>query len=117
MSVLLVDRVTDAERLHARDEQLLELVGDVVVHDEPLGRDAALPVVLHARGHRGLRGLLEVGRRHHDERVAAAELEHDRLELLARDPPDRTTGGRAPGERRGTHARIAQDPLDRTPRR
>ena len=85
MSVLLVHRVADAQRLHAGDEQLLELVGDVVVHDEALGRDAALPVVLHARGHRGLRGLLEVGRRHHDERVAAAELEHDRLELLARD--------------------------------
>ena len=82
---LLVHRIADAQRLHARDEQLLERVGDVVVHDEPLGRDAALPVVLHARRHRGLRGLLEVGRRHDHERVAAAELEHDRLELLARD--------------------------------
>ena len=45
--------------------------------------------------------------------IAAAELEHDRLELLPRDPSDRTAGGRAPGERRGAHARIAQDALDR----
>ena len=107
-----VHRVADAERRHRRDEVGLELVGDGVVDDEALRRDTALPVVQAAGRRRDLGSLLERCRRQHEEGVAAAELEHGRLDLGAGDGPDRPPGGHAPGERRGPHPRVAQHALD-----
>ena len=83
----------------------------VGVHDEPLGRDAALPGVL-AAGPGGDRGCpLDVGRGHHHERVAAAELEHGLLERRAREP--RRPTGPLPRCRSGSRPR----PADRRPPR
>ena len=66
-----------------------ELVGHRLDHDEALGGDAGLAVVLHAGGHRRPHGVVEVGRGQHDEGVRAAELEHALLQGVPgrRRPP------------------------------
>src|SRR5207245_2914776 len=55
----IVLRVADLESAHGLDEPLLELGRDLLVHDEPLGCDAALTGVLHARRHRDLHCLVQ----------------------------------------------------------
>jgi hypothetical protein len=70
------------------------------------------PLFLAAGGRRHLRRLLEVRRRHDHERVAAAQLEHRRLERVPRDRRDRPPGRRAAGERRRRHPVVAQHLLD-----
>ena len=57
-------------------------------------------------------GLVEVGRRHDDERVAAAELEHRLLQLLAGDRGHRLPGRGRAGERGGDDPVVAQHRLD-----
>ena len=68
--------------LHGIHEAAFEFVGDALVDDEALGRDARLPVVDETRLNRHLHGLLQIGARHHDERIAAAQFEHSLLDLL-----------------------------------
>ena len=63
-----VERIADAQVLHALDELALELIGDFLRHDEALGRDAGLAVVLNARIDRGRNRGVEIGAGHHDER-------------------------------------------------
>ena len=48
-----VEGIAHDQRVHGLDEAGLELVGHRVDHDEPLGRDARLAVVLHAGGDGG----------------------------------------------------------------
>ncbi len=57
-----VEGVAHDQRVHRLDEAGLELVGHRVDDDEALGRDARLAVVLHAGGHGGAHGVVEVGR-------------------------------------------------------
>src|SRR5215211_5808432 len=108
---VLVHRVADLEGGHALHEAALELVGDLLVDDDPLGVDARLPVVERARGHRGADSRLQIRRWHDDEGVAPAELEHARLDVLPRlgaDLPARTF---AAGQRRRLHPRVVYDRL------
>src|SRR4030095_11036098 len=84
----VVQRVADSYGAQPRRESPLELLGDRPRDDEPLGGDARLAVVDQPRLDAGLDRRVEVGARHHDEWIAAAELEHDLLEMasgLARD--------------------------------
>ena len=56
--------------------------------------------------------LVEVGRREHDKRVAAAEFQDRLLDLLAGHPGHGLAGRGAPGQGGGGDPRVAQDPLD-----
>src|SRR5215211_5768734 len=108
---VLVHRVADLEGGHALHEAALELVGDLLVDDDPLGVDARLPVVERARSDGSADGRLQIRRGHHDERVAPAELEYARLDVLPRlgaDLPARTL---AAGQRRRPHPRVVYDRL------
>ena len=80
----LAQRVPGAQGLHPGHKARRKLLGDARLHEEALGRDAALPGVLEARLDRRLRGGIDVRVREHDERIGATELEHGLLDL----PPD-----------------------------
>ena len=87
----LVDRIADAQRLHAARRTARRTRPRSLACT--MNRFAAMhdcPLFWHARVHRdlGTRGV-EVGGRHHDERVAAAELEHRLLDLVAAIARDR----------------------------
>ena len=77
-----VERIADAQLLHALDELALELVGNCFRHDEALGRDAGLTVVLNPRLDRSRNRRIQIGAGHHDERIAAAQFQHDFLDSL-----------------------------------
>ncbi len=80
--------------------------------DEPLGGDAGLAVVLHPAGDGGADRGVQIGRRHNDERVAAAELEHGRLDLVTGDSAHRLAGRLASGQRGRRDPGITQDGFD-----
>src|SRR5215210_3350731 len=79
---VLVHRIADPQGLHALDVAALELVSYLLVDDDPLGVDARLAVVERPRGDGHVDGFIQIGARHHYERVAAAELEHGLLYVL-----------------------------------
>ena len=91
---------------------MFEFTEDLFGYDEALGGDARLPVVDRSRGHRGLDRFIEIRARHHDERIAAAKLQHRLLDGLSRDACDVASGGLAPGQRDGGDTRIFDDPID-----
>ena len=74
------------------------------MHDCPLLTIRALTAVSIAAP--------QVGARHHDERIAAAELEHRLLDLPAGGAGDLTAGRLAAGQRRACHPGILQHALD-----
>ena len=51
-------------------------------HNKALGCNARLPVVLDARVDRGRNRRVQIGARHYNERIAAAQFEHDFLDAL-----------------------------------
>src|SRR6267143_3711278 len=107
----VVLRVADLQRAHPLDETLLELRGDLLVDDEPLGGDAALARVLDAGGDAHLDGLVEVGAGQHDEGIASPQLQHRLLHLRACDAaqaPARRVASRQGG---GDDARVLDDLL------
>src|SRR5580700_3538705 len=97
--------------LHSIYESALEFLGDALVDDETLSRDAGLPVVDETRLNRHLDGLLHVGAWHDDERVAAAEFQHGLLDLLSCFAGYLTPRRFAAGQRDGLDARVIDDPL------
>ena len=111
----LVEGITDDELGHGLGVALLVLVGDRLVDDEALGRDAALAVVLDPRPYADLDGPLHVGRWHHDERVGAAELEHCLFDDVAGDGGHGLPGAFAPCDGRGRYPVVLQDRLDPVP--
>ena len=80
---LFVHRISNADLRHPGGEFLQELVVDLFVNDESLGGDARLAVVDHARRHRRRHSGLQVRAGHHDEGIAAAELDDRLLEILS----------------------------------
>ena len=94
--------------LQALDERLVDVLGD----DQPLGGDAGLAAVLHPAHRGGLDRAPEVLGVEHDERVAAAELEHRLLEVLAGERGDAAAGPLAAGEGDALHERVRDDLLD-----
>ena len=109
---VLVEGIADAQVLHAVDELRFELGGDGFGDDEALGGDAGLAVVDDAGLHGGGDGGVEIGAGHDDERIAAAEFEHNFLDALGGRDSDFDAGLLAAGERGGDHARIVQDGVD-----
>ncbi len=98
--------------LHARDETRFEGVVDLVCDDEAFGGDAGLSAVDAARAHGGFDGEVEVGGRHHDERVAAAELENGFFDEPAGLGADGAAGGFAAGDGDGGDALVGEDVFD-----
>ena len=111
----LVEGVADDELGHRLGITLQVLVGDRLVDDEALGGDAALAVVLDPRPNADLDGPVQVGRRHHDERVGAAELEHRLFDGVAGDRSDRAPGAFAAGDRGCGDPVVLQDRLHTVP--
>ena len=81
----------------------------VVDDDEALGRVAGLAAVVEAGGDGGLDGRVEVVGRQQDERIGAAQLEHDLLEVAAGDLGDGGAGALGAGQRDALHARVGDD--------
>src|SRR5205814_8690260 len=104
--------VADAQLRHPARHALREVVVDALVHDEPLRGDATLPGVLDARLDGDLRRLLQIGAREHDERVRAAQLQHDFLEIAACRLADAPAGAFASGERGGGNPRVLEQLSD-----
>ena len=104
--------VADLQRLHAGDEARLELVVDRVGDDEALGGDAGLAAVDAARADGGCDRGVEVGGRHDDEGIAAAELEHGLLDEPAGLRGDGAACGFAAGDGDGGDALVGEDVLD-----
>ena len=84
------------------DERLVEVVGD----DEALGRVAGLAGVLEARRDGRLDDVVEVVGAEQDERIGAAQLEHDLLQVAAGDLGDGRAGALRAGHRHALHARV-----------
>ena len=82
------------------------------MNNESFGRDTALAIVDGAGGHRRLYGERQVGARHHDEWVAAAQLHDRRLDGRARRARHAAPSTLGAGQRDGLHALIVQDRFD-----
>ena len=102
----LVKRIADFQAAHSGDEFLQKLVVDLVGDEETFCRDAGLTTVDRARCHRRRDRVFEVGARHHDECVAAAEFEHAFFDVARGDAGHGAAGFLAAGERDRFHARI-----------
>ena len=105
----LVQRVAHLERPHPLHKGLLESIVERRRHDEPFGGNARLAIVDGPCLDRRVDGAIELGAGHHDERVAAAELENRLLDVLAGRPADRAPCAFASRQRHGCHARVADD--------
>src|SRR3954463_6670220 len=106
---LRIARIAEAQGLHPCRHPLRELVVDVAMDDEALGRDTALAGVLDACGHGGLDGLVEVRAGEDDVRVATTQLEDDFLEIATTCLADATARALAARQRGGGDARVLQD--------
>jgi hypothetical protein len=93
-------------------ELLEELVVELVDDDEPLGRVAGLAGVVEPGFGRRLGRPVEVFRAEQDERVRAAELQHDLLQVAPGDLGDSAAGPLGAGDRDAVHARVGDHPLD-----
>ena len=87
------------------DERLVQVLG----HDEPLGGVAGLTGVVEPRVDGGFHGGVEVVGGQHDERVGTTELQHDLLEVPARDLGDGRAGSLRAGQRHAGDAGIGDD--------
>ena len=82
----------------------------VVDDDEALGRDAGLAVVLHAGGHRGAHGVVEVGARPSTTKGSEPPSSSTRLlQGVAGRGGHRHAGRLAPRERHGGDARVVDE--------
>ena len=97
---------------HLLGELVQEVVVDALGDDDPLGGVARLPGVLEAAVDRGLHGGVQVVGAQHDERIGAAELEHDLLQVAARDLGDRRARALRAGQRNPLHAWVGDDVRD-----
>ena len=111
---VLLHRVADRQRLHLLHELLRELVGDLLVDDEPLRVDAGLAVVEHPAA--TPRTVTTASMSSTDGMTMNGSLPPSSRTLVltfcpARAPTSRP-GGLAAGQRHGAHAVVVDDPLD-----
>jgi hypothetical protein len=101
-------RVSDGGVLHGVREPGEELVVDVLVHDD--GAEGGAPLARRAEpGEQGaLHGQVEIGVRHDDHRVLAAELQAGRLQVPAAQLADRPAHSAGAGEAHLLHRALAQ---------
>ena len=70
------------------------------------------PLLIVLRLHRGPRRRVEIGARHDDERIAAAQLEHRLLDVPSGRRRDAGSRGFAAGERHRGDALVADERFD-----
>jgi hypothetical protein len=90
-----VHRIARFERRERRLEFRQESIGDSLGDDEPLGRTAGLPVVVHPSPDSPRDRVLEIGIIEDDECVAPTELHGGDLEILTGPGRDALAGGDA----------------------
>src|ERR1051326_2305481 len=105
----LVERITYDQRFHLLDKSALKLFINLTGDDEAFRGNARLAIIDRAGFDGGRNRFVEVGGRHHDERIAATEFEHCLLDLLAGDARDTRARRFAAGQRRGHNARICEN--------
>ena len=89
-----------------------EVVGDLAVDDDALGGHADLPRVGESAERGGVHRGVEIGVVEHDQRRLAAELEHDRLQVLRAGQRDQPADARRAGEVDAPHRRVRDHRLD-----
>ena len=92
-----LERGAERHRLDGGDEARDELLGDVLVDDDPLGRDAQLAGAGEGGAHGPLDGLVQVGVGRDVDGVLAPELEAEAHEPRGRVLGDLAAGRRRPG--------------------
>ena len=107
-----IERIADLERSHSLHKFRDKLVVNPIRQDEALRGDAGLAGIDRPRRHPGLDRRFEIGARHDDERVAAAQFENTLLDLARGGARHFAAGAFAAGQRHGFHARI----VDQAPR-
>ena len=105
----LVERIANFQALHLGDELALELVGDGLGHDEALGGNAGLAIVLTCAPSPPCDGRVQIGAGHHNKRIAAAQFKHDFLDPLGRANANLNPRLFTARQSRGHDARIVQD--------
>ena len=88
------------------------LVVNCIGNNEALCCDAGLTGIHHPRFHPSRERVLEFCARHHDKRIAAAELEHALFQFASSGARYRTTGALASSKRDRFHSRILDDFFD-----
>ena len=102
----LVKWIADFQRAHALNELVKKPVVNLVGNEEPLPGDARLAAVNGTRFDRGCKRRFEIRARHHNEGVAAAELEHTLFDLPRCRARHCASRFFAPGEGHRLNARI-----------
>ena len=108
----LIERIADFQGFHFLDEEFFEVVGDALIHYEPLGGDAGLAIVLHACFHRGSGRFLKVCAGHHDEGIAASKLEHDFFDFLCRSYGNLNSCAFTSGQRGSSDSSVGNNAAD-----
>ena len=99
-------RVPDLDAGHCAGERIDELVVDQFVDNDALGGVAGLSGVAEAAHHGLLGRALDVGVLKYQERIRAAEFEHDLLQVAAGDLRHGRAGALGAGERDALNAGI-----------
>ena len=106
----------DLEALRLRRELLDERVRDRTLDDDLPGRHADLALVEEGAERRRVDRVLEVGVGEHDQRVVAAQLEQDPLQVPARGLGELPPGRGRPGEIEPAHVRVLDQLVADRPR-
>ena len=109
---LALARVADGERLGLGGEALDELVGDLLVDDDALGRHADLALVGEGAEGRRVHRLVEVGVVEHHQRRLAAQLQQHGLEVLGALLGDDLADARGAREVDAPHGRVRDQRID-----
>ena len=110
---VVLPRRADPQLLGARDELLLQLLVDAALHDHARRRGAALAGRAERRPDDAVDREVDVGVVHDDDRVLAAELEVDVLQLVGRVLRDEHAGLARAGERDHRHVGVAHERVAR----
>ena len=86
-----------------------EPFGDRALDDNPPGRHADLALVQVRAERGGVDRVVEIGVGEDDQRVLAAQLEHDPLQVTAGSLGQLAAGGRRAGEVDPPHARVLDE--------
>ena len=103
--------VPDRQGAHALGEPAGELLGDRLVHQEPVGRGAGLADVAHLGQHRAVDGGVEVGVLEDEEGRVAAELHRHPQQLVGGLGDELLADRRRAGEGELAQARVLDDRL------
>ena len=99
--------ISHFQRFHLFHKAPFKIIVDNCANDKALGGDARLAIVDGARFYRSRYGLIEIRRRHNEERIATAQLQNSLLDFAAGDGGNAAAGRFAASECGGSHATIS----------